>query len=124
MAPAPPQPAIDAIRQGSGVGYSDVQYAIRFDHAADFTDRGLQLGEMLQAVIADHEIEGSRLKRHAGRVGKHVRSLAETVGPLQIEPDHQNVLSLAGETARTGAEIEYAGAGWKISNEIGHWGNF
>jgi hypothetical protein len=57
MSPAAPQPAIDAVGQSGGVRYSDVQYAIGFNHAADLADRGVEFGEMLQAVIAHHEIE-------------------------------------------------------------------
>ena len=87
--PAPPQPAIDAVRQSIRVRYSDVQYAIRFQDAADLANGGFQSGEMLQAMVADDEIEGRRRERQAGRVGKHIRAFAQTVGPLQIEANNK-----------------------------------
>ena len=103
-----------------GVRHSDVQYAVRFNDAADFAEGSIEFREMLQAVIADHEIEGSRRKRHAGGIGEHIRALDQRVGPLQIEPDHQNVAAWTEETARTGAEIEHACSGWEVSDEIEH----
>jgi hypothetical protein len=89
---ASPQPPIDPIGKSTGVRYSDVQYSAGLQDTAGFANGGLKRGEMLQAVVAHHEIEGRRRKRHAGRVGKHVGAPAQPVGLLQIEPDHEEIL--------------------------------
>ena len=73
---AAPQPAIDAVGEGGGIRYSDVQYAIGFEDAAGFAKGGVECGEVLQAVVADNEIEGSGRKWQTGSVRQHVRAAA------------------------------------------------
>ena len=75
---------------------------------------------MLQAVVADNQVEGGRRKRHACRVGKHVPARTRAVGLLQVQPDHQQIPPFRGETAWARAQIEHTGAGRKVSDEVEH----
>lgn len=100
------EPAIEFVGEGGGVGDAGEERSVRRGDSADFAERGVELVDVLHAVIGHDDIEDSVAERNGGGVGLDEGAARRGERPFDVEDDGARDVQAGGQTAGATAEIK------------------
>jgi hypothetical protein len=107
--------AIEAVAEARSVGDADEEAAARLQNAADFADGAGEVGEMLQGVMAEDQVEAGGRERElvALRASPGIFVICERVY-IDVNACDAQALNEVGKAAGAASEVENLVAGREV----------